>query len=80
MELQKETNQSLANTPAEELERVIEFIVAANYRGVMTMEIFNENDFFSSMEVIKKGVEKINLEDRWDNSNFDRWGCAQWKI
>lgn len=61
-------HQSLANTPAEELERVIEFIVGSNYRGVMTMEIFNENDFFSSMEVIKKVWKKIVQEDRWDNS------------
>jgi sugar phosphate isomerase/epimerase len=56
-------HQSLSFVPTEELQRVIEYVIKSNFKGAMTMEIFSEDDFRSSMTVLKTICENIDLED-----------------
>lgn len=45
-------HRSLAFMPREKVQAVWAELVRANYRGVLTLEIFSEEDFTSSLEVI----------------------------
>ena len=47
-------HRSLAFLPQEKVSAVFAELVRANYTGVLTLEIFSEEDFFSSLEVIEK--------------------------
>ena len=47
-------HRSLAYMPQEKVSQVWEELIRANYRGVLTLEIFSEEDFISSLEVIEK--------------------------
>ena len=46
-------HQSLKHQPAESVRAVINELIRADYRGVVTLEVFNESDFSESMEVIR---------------------------
>ena len=46
-------HRSLAFMPQEKVRAVWEELVRANYEGVLTLEIFSEEDFLSSLEVIE---------------------------
>jgi sugar phosphate isomerase/epimerase len=45
-------HRSLAFMPREDVHAVLDELRRANYSGVLTLEIFSEEDFISSMEVI----------------------------
>jgi hypothetical protein len=45
---------SLACMPLEKVHAVWDELVHAKYEGVLTLEIFSEEDFLSSMEIIEK--------------------------
>ena len=45
---------SLACMPQEKVRQVWDELIRANYNGVLTLEIFSEEDFISSLEVIEK--------------------------
>ena len=45
-------HQSLQHMPLMQVKRVIEKMMEKNYSGVLTLEVFNRDDFFSSMEVL----------------------------
>jgi sugar phosphate isomerase/epimerase len=45
-------HRSLAFMPGEHVRAVLDELRRANYSGVLTLEIFSEEDFISSMEVI----------------------------
>jgi len=47
-------HRSLAFMPQEKVSAVWEELVRLNYEGVLTLEIFSEEDFISSLEVIEK--------------------------
>lgn len=47
-------HQSLQNTPFPEMKRVIDKLSELNYRGVLTLEVFSQADFCSSMEVLDR--------------------------
>jgi sugar phosphate isomerase/epimerase len=47
-------HRSLAFLPQEKVRAVWDELVGANYEGVLTLEIFSEEDFLSSMEVINR--------------------------
>jgi sugar phosphate isomerase/epimerase len=47
-------HRSLAFMPQEKVRAVWEELVRANYEGVLTLEIFSEEDFLSSMNVINR--------------------------
>lgn len=46
-------HQSLTHAPREELHRTLEFL-RENFTGIVTLEVFNEADFTSSMELVKR--------------------------
>jgi adenosylcobalamin phosphodiesterase len=47
-------HRSLAFMPPEKVGQVWHELIRANYKGVLTLEIFSEDDFISSLEVIEK--------------------------
>jgi len=47
-------HRSLAFMPQEKVSQVWDELIRANYRGVLTLEIFSEEDLMSSLEVIEK--------------------------
>jgi hypothetical protein len=59
--LQERDHLSLAHMPSEQIERVLAVLRQANYAGVLTLEVFGEDDFHSSMTALHAGMEAI-----WD--------------
>jgi sugar phosphate isomerase/epimerase len=49
-------HRSLAFMPQEKISAVWNELIRANYRGVLTLEIFSEEDFVSSLDVIGKMI------------------------
>jgi Xylose isomerase-like TIM barrel. len=47
-------HRSLAFMPQEKVSQVWDELIRTNYKGVLTLEIFSEEDFISSLEVIEK--------------------------
>jgi sugar phosphate isomerase/epimerase len=45
-------HKSLAHTPGESLRAVLDELVRAGYRGVVTVEVFSEDDFLTSLAAI----------------------------
>jgi len=45
-------HKSLAHVPKEELQRVFEYLKRADFRGIVTVEVFGEEDFQSSMQAV----------------------------
>jgi sugar phosphate isomerase/epimerase len=52
--LAERDHHSLAYMPLEKVKAVCNELIHANYDGVLTLEIFSEEDFLSSMEVLGK--------------------------
>jgi sugar phosphate isomerase/epimerase len=52
--LAERDHRSLAFMPQEKVQAVWDELINAKYSGVLTLEIFSEEDFISSMEVIEK--------------------------
>jgi len=50
-------HKSLAHVPQEKLRAVLDELVRADYRGVMTVEVFSEDDFLTSCAAIKAIVD-----------------------
>jgi sugar phosphate isomerase/epimerase len=50
-------HQSLRYVPRQELSRVFEFLDQSGYQGVVTLEVFNEDDFQTSMRCIESLFE-----------------------
>lgn len=57
-------HQSLTNAPAEQLDPVLHALLAAKYAGVLTLEIFQESDFLSSLEAFSASLERIGANGR----------------
>ena len=52
--LAERDHRSLAFMPREKVKSVWEELLRSNYQGVMTLEIFSEEDFLSSLKVIEE--------------------------
>jgi sugar phosphate isomerase/epimerase len=59
-------HQSLNAIPPAESERVIGFLVESGFTGVLTMEIFGEQDFQTSCAALSAVLHKMDLEARWE--------------
>src|SRR5215211_6096314 len=55
-------HRSLAFMPQEKVNAVFDELLRANYEGVLTLEIFSEEDFLSSMDVIHRSNDTGHLE------------------
>ncbi len=47
-------HQSLVRQPRAQVQRALEFLRGADYRGVLTLEVFNLDDFLSSRKVLEE--------------------------
>jgi len=59
-------HQSLRHVPPAELRRVLACLVAADFRGVLTLEFFGEDDFHTSREALLEVLHQMNLEAQWE--------------
>jgi sugar phosphate isomerase/epimerase len=55
-------HRSLMFMPQEKVRAVWEELIRVNYAGVLTLEIFSEEDFLSSMEVLGRLNSRSPLE------------------
>jgi sugar phosphate isomerase/epimerase len=55
-------HKSLAHAPPEKLNPVVELLLRENYRGVLTLEIFGEDDFNSSLAALEKSAREVKRE------------------
>jgi len=60
-------HQSLSAVSPAELERVIGFLVESGFSGVITMEIFGEQDFQTSCAALSAVLQRLHLEAKWEN-------------
>ncbi len=49
---------SLAHTPPAQLDRVIHWLIEARYSGVLTLEIFGSDDFWSSLAALEQSLHR----------------------
>lgn len=59
-------HKSLAHIPQAELERVMRILLEKNFNGVMTVEIFSEEDFNGSMQALESVFKHLHAEWKWD--------------
>ena len=52
-------HKSLSLVPSGQLNPVVEYLVRADYRGVVTLEVFSEADFYSSKEAIAQALREV---------------------
>lgn len=52
-------HKSLAHQPREKIDAVLEFLMREKYSGVLTLEIFGEADFHSSLTVLEESARSI---------------------
>ena len=57
-------HQSLALAPPDALDAVVKHLLE-NMRGVVTMEVFGVDDFFSSRQALEKAVKRISGDSRY---------------
>ncbi len=55
-------HQSIAHMPPQQLDAVLHMLVESGYRGIVTLEIFGQEDFESSMAALYGSLERISLE------------------
>jgi sugar phosphate isomerase/epimerase len=61
--LAERDHQSLAHMPPEKINPVIELLLRENYSGVLTLEVFREEDFYSSVQALERCLAGINHKD-----------------
>jgi sugar phosphate isomerase/epimerase len=64
-------HQSLAHVPKELLRTVLDELVHADYRGVLTLEIFSEDDFLTSLMAIKS-IMHADESRKFENFESER--------
>jgi sugar phosphate isomerase/epimerase len=56
-------HQSLAHMPVEQVAAVMALLRRENYTGVLTLEVFGEDDFHSSMAALRESVKGLWAND-----------------
>jgi sugar phosphate isomerase/epimerase len=59
-------HKSLSHVPFDELHRVIHFVSQSGFQGVMTVEVFGEEDYQTSMHAIESVMKKLAAEAQWE--------------
>jgi sugar phosphate isomerase/epimerase len=57
--LAERDHKSLAHMPREKIDAVLEFLLREKYAGVLTLEIFGEDDFQSSLMVLEQSARSV---------------------
>ncbi len=52
-------HHSLENVPSDQLKAVLEILLLENYTGVVTLEVFNEQDFVTSKAVLEQTMKEL---------------------
>lgn len=52
-------HRSLANMPAKQIDALLAALLGLDYRGVVTLEVFDENDFRSSLAALEASLGRI---------------------
>lgn len=60
-------HQSLAHVPVEQLHSIVELLLQANYRGVVTLEVFSEADLHSSLIAFDQAWTAVTGQRTWKN-------------
>ena len=60
--LAERDHKSLARMPADKLIPVVEFLLHEQYTGVLTLEVFGEEDFYSSVKALERSVREVLRE------------------
>ena len=60
-------HQSLAYVAPEELERIVRFLLDSDFQGVVTIEVFGEEDFRTSTHSLLEVVRRMGWEAAWEN-------------
>lgn len=55
-------HQSLRNVPPEQLQLVVNALMRADYAGLVTLEVFGIDDFFSSLESLHEALARSQAE------------------
>ncbi len=50
---------SLAHVPQQRLDAVVHFLLREQYNGVVTLEVFGEEDFWSSLHALRASVDRF---------------------
>lgn len=58
-------HKSLANVSKDELKRVFDCILKEKYNGVITIEVFEKDDFFTSIQTINEVLTQGAIEEQW---------------
>jgi sugar phosphate isomerase/epimerase len=54
-------HQSLAHMPPTQLDPVIDLLLRHSYTGVLTLEVFGEEDFWSSLQALEESIERCRI-------------------
>ena len=60
--LAQRDHKSLAYMPAEKLNPVLELLLRENYTGVLTLEVFGEEDFCTSVKALERSTREVIRE------------------
>lgn len=52
-------HQSLAHTPIDQLDPVTEFLLRQRFNGVVTLEVFGQDDFESSLAALRGSINRV---------------------
>ncbi len=52
-------HQSLELMPTDKIDAVLRLLVQLDFQGVLTLEVFNQDDFWTSRDAIKSSLERI---------------------
>lgn len=52
-------HQSLSFMPKEKIDRLMDYLLKNDYRGELTLEVFSEDDFFSSLRAVMESINRI---------------------
>lgn len=56
-------HKSLAHMPREQIEAVVQLLLHEKYAGVLTLEIFGEDDFYSSLAALEQSARAVWAND-----------------
>jgi sugar phosphate isomerase/epimerase len=56
-------HQSLKYTPRNQLDSVLHYLKQTDYRGVLTIEVFSEDDFLTSLAALERSIKQVWIEE-----------------
>ena len=57
--IRERDHQSLAHTPAQQLDTVLQILLDAPFRGVVTLEVFSQDDLNTSLQAVRDSLHRL---------------------